>query len=54
MTDYYFGASALVKRYAPEFGSDWVVEAAAAIHANALIASEITLAEVAAALAAKQ
>lgn len=54
MTDYYLDASALVKRYAPESGSDWVLEVTAPTASNVVILSEITLAEVAAALAAKQ
>lgn len=54
MTDYYLDASALVKRYAPEPGSDWVLGITHPIAENTIVLSEITLAEVAAALAAKQ
>lgn len=54
MTDYYLDASALVKRYAPEPGSDWVLEITDPTAGHTIILSEITLAEVAAALAAKQ
>lgn len=54
MTDYYLDASALVKRYAPETGSNWVVGITDPMAGNTIILSEITLAEVAAALSAKQ
>lgn len=54
MTDYYLDASALVKRYAPEPGGDWVLEITEPTADNTVILSEITLVEVAAALAAKQ
>ncbi len=54
MTDYYLDASALVKRYAPEPGSDWVLEITNPTAGHTIILSEITLAEIAAALAAKQ
>jgi len=50
---YYLDASALVKRYAPETGSRWVVELTNPGDDTAVLLSEITLAEVAAALAAQ-
>jgi predicted nucleic acid-binding protein len=50
---YYLDASALVKRYAPEAGSRWVADLTASGTDTAILLSEITLAEVAAALAAK-
>ena len=50
----YCDASALVKRYAPEAGSAWISELANPNSATVILLSEITLAEVAAALAAKQ
>lgn len=52
MTDYYLDASALVKRYADEPGSPWVRRITDTPHGSVLLA-EITMAEVAAALAAK-
>ena len=54
MTDYYLDASALVKRYAPEPDSDWILEITEPAAGHTIILSEITLAEVAAALAVKQ
>jgi len=54
VTDYYLDASALVKRYAPEPGSDWILGITGRVAENTILLSEITLAEVAAALAAKQ
>jgi predicted nucleic acid-binding protein len=53
VTDYHLDASALVKRYAPEPGSDWVLEITEPTAGHTIILAEITLAEVAAALAAK-
>jgi uncharacterized protein len=50
---YYLDASALVKRYAPEIGSRWIVEITDPGADTVIFLSEITLAEVAAALAAK-
>jgi predicted nucleic acid-binding protein len=50
---YYLDASALVKRYADEAGSDWVRQITATSSNHAILLTEITLAEVAAALAAK-
>lgn len=52
--NYYLDASALVKRYAPERGSAWIGEITDASMDCVILLSEITLAEVAAALAAKQ
>lgn len=54
MTNYHLDASALVKRYALEPGSDWVLEITEPTAGHTIILAEITLAEVAAALAAKQ
>ncbi|MBI2505727.1 MAG: type II toxin-antitoxin system VapC family toxin [Candidatus Latescibacteria bacterium] len=53
MSVYYLDASALVKRYADESGSDWVRQITAPSSGHALLLAEVTLAEVAAALAAK-
>ncbi len=53
MADFYFDSSALVKQYCIERGSSWVVATTARATGNAIILSEITLAEVAAALSAK-
>lgn len=53
MTDYYLDASALVKRYANEPGSTWVRQITDPLTQNTVLIAEITLAEVAAALAAK-
>ena len=54
MSDYYLDASALVKRYADEPGSTWIRQITDAGAHNTILLAEITLAEVAAALAAKQ
>lgn len=54
MSDYFFDASAVVKRYADEAGSTWVRQITDAATQNTIVVSEITLAEVTAALAAKQ
>ncbi len=53
MTDYYLDASALVKRYADERGSTWVRQITDPSAQHTILLAEITLAEVAAALAAK-
>ena len=53
MTDYYLDASALVKRYADESGSVWVRQISDPSAQHTILLAEITLAEVAAALAAK-
>jgi predicted nucleic acid-binding protein len=53
VTDYYVDASALVKRYAEESGSSWGRQITAPFAQHAILLAEITLAEVAAALAAK-
>lgn len=53
MTDYYLDASALVKRYAEEAGSDWIRQITDPLAQNTILLAEISLAEVAAALAAK-
>jgi predicted nucleic acid-binding protein len=54
VTDYYIDASALVKRYADEPGSTWVRQITEPSAPHTILLAEITLAEVAAALAAKQ
>ena len=54
MTVYYVDASALVKRYANEPGSTWVLQITEPSAQHTILLAEITLAEVAAALAAKQ
>jgi predicted nucleic acid-binding protein len=54
VTDYYFDASALVKRYAEKSGSTWVREITGPSAQHTILLAEITLAEVAAALAAKR
>jgi predicted nucleic acid-binding protein len=54
VTDYYIDASALVKRYAREPGSTWVLQITEPSAQHTILLAEITLAEVAAALAAKQ
>jgi predicted nucleic acid-binding protein len=53
VTDYYLDASALVKRYADELGSAWIRQITDPRAGNTVLLAEITLAEVAAALAAK-
>jgi predicted nucleic acid-binding protein len=53
VTDYYLDASAVVKRYADEPGSTWIRQITDPQAQNTILLAEITLAEVAAALAAK-
>ena len=53
MSVFYLDSSAIVKRYSPEIGSAWIETLADAQAGHTLIFSEIALAEVAAALAAK-
>ncbi len=53
MPDLYFDSSAIVKRYSQEQGSKWVLTVTAPAAGNGILLSEITLVEVAAALAAK-
>lgn len=53
MTDYFLDASAAVKRYADEPGSTWVRGITDLQARNTILLAEITLAEVAAAIAAK-
>lgn len=53
MSVYYLDASALVKRYADEVGSDWVRQLTASSSGHVILLAEVTLAEVAAAFAAK-
>jgi hypothetical protein len=54
VTDYYLDASAVVKRYADETGSVWIRQLTAPQAQHTILLAELTLAEVAAALAAKQ
>jgi predicted nucleic acid-binding protein len=53
VTAYYLDASAVVKRYADEPGSTWIRSITDAQTQHTILLAEITLAEVAAALAAK-
>lgn len=53
MIDYFLDASAAVKRYADEAGSTWIRQITEPQARNTILLAEITLAEVAAALAAK-
>jgi uncharacterized protein len=52
--DYYLDASAVVKRYADEPGSTWIRQLTDPQTRHTILLAEITLAEVAAALGAKQ
>ena len=54
MTNYYIDVSALVKRYTREPGSTWVLQITEPSAQHTILLAEITFAEVAAALAAKQ
>jgi predicted nucleic acid-binding protein len=54
VTTYFADASALVKRYVDEVGSTWMRAITDPSAGNSTVLAEITLAEVAAALAAKQ
>lgn len=53
MSTLYLDASALVKRYSPELGSAWVESQVDPSSGHNLMTAEFTMAEVAAALAAK-
>lgn len=53
MSHFYLDASAIVKRYSPETGSVWIRSLIDPSLGHTLVLSEITLAEVAAALAVK-
>jgi predicted nucleic acid-binding protein len=53
VTDYFLDASALVKRYVDEIGSPWVRELSEPRSGDTVLLAEISLAEVAAALAVK-
>lgn len=53
MSHFYLDASAMVKRYSPETGSAWGKALTDPPAGHTIILGEITLAEVAAALAAK-
>jgi uncharacterized protein len=54
MSAFYLDTSALVKRYFPEVGTPWVQALTDPATGNILLLSEITLAETAAVIAAKQ
>ena len=54
MTTFYFDASALVKRYSPEIGTIWVQSLMVTSAGHSVLTAEFTLAEVAAAISAKQ
>ncbi len=54
MSEYYLDASALVKRYTDESGSAWILEITDKQTQHTILLSEITLAEAAAALSARQ
>ena len=54
MSYFYLDASALVKRYAHERGTGWVRDLTDPMSDNVILSSRLSLAEVAAALAAKQ
>jgi predicted nucleic acid-binding protein len=53
MSDFYLDASAIIKRYSPEVGSGWVKAITDPMAGHDITLAEITLAEVAAAFAAK-
>jgi uncharacterized protein len=53
VSQFYLDASAIVKRYSPEIGSAWIKALTDPTAEQTIILSEITLAEVSAALAAK-
>lgn len=53
MTTFYLDASALVKRYSPERGSAWVETLTTRSPENSFVTAEFTMAEAAAAFAAK-
>ncbi len=53
MSPYYLDASAIVKRYSPEIGTAWVKALTDPGAGHTIVLGEITLAEVAAAIAAK-
>jgi predicted nucleic acid-binding protein len=53
VSHFYLDASAVVKRYSPETGSGWVKALTDPMAGHTLVLGEITLAEVAAALAAE-
>jgi predicted nucleic acid-binding protein len=53
VSHFYLDASAIVKRYCPEIGSGWIRSLTDAMSGHVLTLSEISLAEVGAALAVK-
>jgi len=54
VTTYFFDASAIVKRYLTEAGSEYVAGLVDPLSSNTIVLAEITRVEVAAALAARQ
>jgi uncharacterized protein len=54
LTDYFLDASAVVKRYVVEAGTAWIIAETSPAAGNATTLAEVTLVEVAAALAARQ
>ena len=54
MTTYFLDSSALVKRYAQEVGSEWILAITEPAAAHTILLAEISLVEVAAAFAAQQ
>ena len=54
MSTFYFDASALVKRYSPEIGTNWVQSLMISGAEHSVLTAEFTLPEVAAAISAKQ
>lgn len=54
MSDYFFASSALVKRYLPETGTDWVRALILPTTGHTIWIAEITEVEVASAVAARQ
>ncbi len=53
MSQYFLDSSALIKRYSPEPGSDWIKQLAYPASDHLIFLAEITLAEVSAAFASK-
>ena len=53
MTRFFLDTSAVVKRYLPEIGTAWVRRLSNPASGNTIVLSEITLVEVASALAAR-
>lgn len=53
MTRFFLDTSAIVKRYLPETGTDWIRRLSDPATGNVIVLSELTLVEVAAALSAR-